>query len=130
MLDERANLIATDLNPAAAECTLKTLRSHNVAERVDVLIMDLCEALSPRLQGTVDLIVCNPPYVPTPDEEVGRGGIAAAWAGGARGRQITDRIISLAPQMLSPHGELVLVALADNDPQGGLSFLGFVWVIG
>jgi release factor glutamine methyltransferase len=41
----------------------------------------------PRLQ------VFNPPYVPTPDEEVERGGIAAAWAGGYKGRVVIDRVL-------------------------------------
>lgn len=35
----------------------------------------------------------NPPYVPTPDKEVERVGIARAWAGGHLGRRVTDRLI-------------------------------------
>jgi hypothetical protein len=35
----------------------------------------------------------NPPYVPTPDEEVERPGIARAWAGGHKGRRVVDRCL-------------------------------------
>lgn len=37
--------------------------------------------------------VFNPPYVPTPTEEIGRRGIAQAWAGGPQGRVIIDQFL-------------------------------------
>lgn len=85
---------------------------------MDVLQDDLLRALMPRLHGAVDILVCNPPYVPTPDHEVARGGIAAAWAGGNRGRVVVDRLLPLVPQVLSPRGVFYLVTVPENDPQG------------
>ena len=40
----------------------------------------------------------NPPYVPTPVEEVTQPGIARAWAGGPQGRQVIDAFL---PQVLT-----------------------------
>ena len=60
----------------------------------------------------------NPPYVPTPDEEVERGGLAAAWAGGTRGRRVLDRLLPALPALLSPRGEAFIVAVHENDPEG------------
>ena len=37
--------------------------------------------------------IFNPPYVPTPDDELTRTDIARAWAGGNRGRAIIDKFL-------------------------------------
>lgn len=47
-----------------------------------------------------------------------RGGIAAAWAGGWKGRKVIDKLIPLLPELLSPSGEMLMVTVPDNDPQG------------
>lgn len=128
--------IAVDITPAAVTATTTTARQHTVcsmdnckrtpgqqqhtqvAACVDVVQDDLLRGLVPRLQGAVDILVCNPPYVPTPTEEVDRGGIAAAWAGGDRGRVVVDRLLPLVPQVLSTRGVFYLVTVPENDPHG------------
>ncbi|EIE21191.1 S-adenosyl-L-methionine-dependent methyltransferase [Coccomyxa subellipsoidea C-169] len=112
-----AHCISTDINPAALHSTECTLQAHNVADKVDLVHTDLLEGLRPRLRKAVDLLVFNPPYVPTPDEEVLRTGIAQAWAGGNRGRVVIDRFLPMVEDLLSPDGQLFLVTVAENDPE-------------
>ncbi|PSC68421.1 hemK methyltransferase family member 2 [Micractinium conductrix] len=118
-----AQLLATDINPAAAAATAETLEAHGVHSRVDVLLTDLALVLLPALAGRVDVLVFNPPYVPTPEEEVERGGIAAAWAGGERGRRVVDRLLPLVPALLSPRGEMFMVAVHENEPEELLALM-------
>ena len=105
-----------DVNPEACGCTLETCRGHGVGPSVDALCADLLGPLRPRLDGAVDVLLFNPPYVPTPAEEVERGGIAAAWAGGERGRVVIDRVLPQVPHLLSPGGRMYMVALRENAP--------------
>lgn len=56
-----------------------------------------------------DLIVSNPPYVPTPDGELPRRGLARAWEGGPDGRAFIDRICAGAREHLQPGGVMLLV---------------------
>lgn len=56
-----------------------------------------------------DLIVSNPPYLPTPGGELPQGGLARAWEGGLDGRSFLDRICSGVRDHLRPGGVLMLV---------------------
>lgn len=48
--------------------------------------------------------------------QVGSTGIEAAWAGGRRGREVTDRFLPAVAQLLSSKGLFYLIAIAENDP--------------
>ncbi|CAM9516687.1 unnamed protein product [Phaeothamnion confervicola] len=127
-------LLAVDVNPAATAATAATAAA-NGATLVETVCADLAFCLADRLAGVVDVLVFNPPYVPTPPSEVGggggastggaggAGGIQAAWAGGERGRQVIDRFLPLVPKLLSPGGCLYLVLVVENDPAEVASWL-------
>ncbi|MEE6480419.1 hypothetical protein FKM82_012567 [Ascaphus truei] len=114
LIGPNAWYLCTDINPSAASCTLETARTNKV--HIDPIITDLVKGLLPRLQGQVDLLVFNPPYVVTPPEEVGSHGIEAAWAGGKIGREVMDRLFPLVPKLLSDTGLFYLLALKENNP--------------
>ncbi|KAM7180255.1 methyltransferase N6AMT1 [Macrochelys suwanniensis] len=106
--------ICTDINPIAAFCTLETAVLNKV--HIHPVITDLVTGLLPRLNGKVDLLLFNPPYVVTPSEEVESHGIEAAWAGGKNGREVMDRFFPLVPDLLSTGGLFYLVTIKENNP--------------
>ncbi|KAF0926176.1 hypothetical protein E2562_022014 [Oryza meyeriana var. granulata] len=91
-----------------------TLEAHGV--HADLVATDIVSGLEKRLHGLVDVVVVNPPYVPTPEEEIKCNGIASSWAGGLNGRQVIDRILPAVRELLSERGWLYMIALEDNDP--------------
>ena len=129
--------LAADLSPAACAATASTAAAHGVG--VEVVQCDLLAPLARRLVGAVDVLLFNPPYVPTPPEEVpkpgafapaagggGAGGDAlpAAWAGGERGREVIDRALPvLVPLLRAGGGALFLVLVEDNAPEEVLARL-------
>ncbi|XP_075398505.1 methyltransferase HEMK2 isoform X1 [Tenrec ecaudatus] len=115
MIGPQAFYMCTDINPNAAACTLETAHCNKVC--LQPIITDLVKGLLPRLEGKVDLLVFNPPYVVTPSEEVKSRGIEAAWAGGRNGREVMDRFFPLAADLLSPRGLFYLVTIKENNPE-------------
>ncbi|XDC50022.1 hypothetical protein R6Z07M_001204 [Ovis aries] len=115
VIGPQALYMCTDVNPEAAVCTLETARCNKV--HIQPIITDLVKGLLPRLKESVDLLVFNPPYVVTPPEEVGSHGIQAAWAGGRNGREVIDRFLPVAPDLLSPRGLFYLVTIKENNPE-------------
>jgi release factor glutamine methyltransferase len=116
--------LAADLSPAACAATARTAAAHGVG--VEVVQCDLLAPLARRLRGAVDVLLFNPPYVPTPAEEVPRPGafasggdaLPAAWAGGERGREVIDRALPvLVPLLRAGGGVLFLVLVEDNAPE-------------
>lgn len=106
--------LATDTNPHAVRVTRETMEAHGV--HAELISTDIASGLEKRLAGLVDVMVVNPPYVPTPEDEVGREGITSAWAGGEDGRSVIDRILPVADNLLSRKGWLYLVTLESNHP--------------
>jgi release factor glutamine methyltransferase len=88
---------ATDISPHAVACAK--------ANRVPVVRADLFRGI----RGRFDLIVFNPPYLPTaPDERVD-GWLDCAWNGGADGRMVIDRFLGQAPTFLADRGSILLL---------------------
>ncbi len=113
--------LGTDINHDAAMRAQRTLDRNGV--RGGVIVTDLVSSIRERIRGKVDVLVFNPPYVPTPSAEVREGGIAAAWAGGIRGREVLDRLLPDVANLLSKRGVFYLVTVLENDPAEVCSIL-------
>uniref|UniRef100_A0A914WC68 Methyltransferase HEMK2 n=1 Tax=Plectus sambesii TaxID=2011161 RepID=A0A914WC68_9BILA len=113
MLDGPCCSLATDLNVLAAQCARRTASLNHAS--LDTVVGDLAAPLQDRLFGKVDLLLFNPPYVPTSTEEIaGCKEVGRAWAGGIDGREVLDRFLPTVPKLLSENGLFYLVALNKN----------------
>uniref|UniRef100_A0A5S6PHX0 Methyltransferase HEMK2 n=1 Tax=Brugia malayi TaxID=6279 RepID=A0A5S6PHX0_BRUMA len=103
--------LVTDMNFKALQCTRATAQLNNVA--VEAVQCDLLSALDHRLYGLVDVLLFNPPYVPTEHEATSDS--ARCWAGGPTGRDAVDRLFAHLSEILAPGGFFYVVALHSND---------------
>jgi release factor glutamine methyltransferase len=103
-----ARVTASDDSAAALDVARRNTVRHAVSDRVDCVRGDLLKPLS----GTFDVIVANPPYVPTSaraglQPEVRDFEPATALFAGADGLDIIRRLVGESPALLEQDGYLI-----------------------
>lgn len=129
--------LGTDVTAFACKAAAETVK-HATVERegedaavfLDCPQADLLTAFRP---GTIDLLIFNPPYVPTdalPDIvempapaasastrfEQDSHLLAYSYAGGTDGMQVTNRLLAQLPSALSERGVAYILLCAQNKP--------------
>eukprot|EP00320_Phaeocystis_rex_P000018 CAMPEP_0119080400 /NCGR_PEP_ID=MMETSP1178-20130426/111790_1 /TAXON_ID=33656 /ORGANISM="unid sp, Strain CCMP2000" /LENGTH=230 /DNA_ID=CAMNT_0007062995 /DNA_START=172 /DNA_END=864 /DNA_ORIENTATION=+ len=108
-------MVGSDVSGDALRASAATAARNGAS--LQPLQMDLLSALRPNL---IDVLVFNPPYVPTSVEELRHAveavDISAAWAGGPRGRLVLDRLLPQLGRLLSPRGVFYLLGVRENEP--------------
>lgn len=105
-LEKARCIVVTDINPHAARFAKK---KGLVVVRTD---------LFSGIRGTFDLILFNPPYLPTQPEERIDDWLEYALDGGSDGREVIGRFIAEAGERLASDGRILLLisSLTGLDP--------------
>lgn len=110
-----AELWATDISAAALRVARENAARNGVSERIRFVEGDLCATLAP---GTFDVIVSNPPYVPTGELADLEPELAfeprSALDGGEDGLDVIRRLVPAAAVALRAGGLLLLEMAIDQ----------------
>jgi len=114
-----ARVLATDVSWRALRVARANALRHGVADRITFLRGDLWGAVNGQApEGSVDLVVANPPYVPT--QELATLMPEVQWEprlaldGGADGLRVIRDIVATSPDRIRPGGFLLLEIGADQ----------------
>ena len=97
LVGKAALIVATDVNPHA--CRAAASPGIGIA-RAD---------LTAGIRGKFDLVLFNPPYLPTGPEERLDDWLEKALDGGESGRDVIARLLPELPRVLAPGGRVLLV---------------------
>ena len=111
-----AKIYAVDVEDAVLDVAAYNVRAHGVADRVNLAIGDLLDAVP----EPVDLIVANLPYIPTDriptlQPEVQQEPVLAL-DGGPDGLDLVRRLLTQAEDKLTSHGIILLELDPDQIP--------------
>jgi release factor glutamine methyltransferase len=96
-LKDRARVVATDVSPDAAR--------NARANGVEVVRADLSHGIC----GPFDVVIFNPPYLPTASDERLPSWLNNAFDGGPTGREVIARFLQDAGGLLPPCGRVLTV---------------------
>lgn len=117
---EGTRVIATDLSPRAVTLASRNVDALGLGGAIEVVEGDLASGVSDALMGSFDLLVSNPPYIPTAvlerdvPAEVRDHEPHLALDGGFDGLDVFRRLAELAPQALHDGGWFCLELSEDN----------------
>jgi release factor glutamine methyltransferase len=105
-----ARVYGVEVSPRAFVWTRQNF-SRSGADNASAVFIDLADAL-PELDGTVDVVISNPPYIPAGaiprDPEVRLFDPEIALYGGEDGLDVVRQVSTTARRLLHPGGTLVL----------------------
>ncbi|VDK32182.1 unnamed protein product [Taenia asiatica] len=145
IVDSACSFMCIDVSNQACIATKQVFCANTSCYPLDAVCCDLLSPIRKSSQGLADIVLFNPPYVPTTSGELlnARSTISAAWAGGFRGRQVrpswfikrdyllslcflvlqrfvAERVIERFIQQLTPvlfgSGVLYILLLQQNEP--------------
>ena len=112
--------MAIDCSADALALARKNAARHGVADRIDFRLGDLLEPVA--AEPAFDLIVSNPPYIPTDVIPTLEPGVRdhephSALDGGPDGLRVVARLIEQSIPLLNPGGHLILeIGTAQEQP--------------
>jgi len=113
--------IVTDINRVACKAIQKTAVQNNTS--LEVINTTTLDHIAERLKHSVDILLCNPPYVATEQSEAGHADISAAWAGGEEGMDVTKQVIDSLEGILTDSGVAYIVLEQCNKPEQVMDYI-------
>jgi release factor glutamine methyltransferase len=128
----RARVCATDISKSALELAKQSTETHQLSSRIEFRQGDLFSAVS--AEARFDLIVSNPPYIPTArietlEIEVREHEPRGALDGGGDGQDFYRRLAAEAATYLRPAGCIMLELDDEGATETRQIFLNEKWSI-
>ncbi|WP_456371639.1 HemK2/MTQ2 family protein methyltransferase [Methanocaldococcus sp.] len=115
-------VVGVDINPYAIEIAKENAKLNNV----DIIVFK--SDLFKNVKGKFDVILFNPPYLPTSEDDKIDSYLNYAFDGGKSGREVLDRFIDELPNYIKKNGVVQILQSSltgEKETVDKLKSLGF-----
>eukprot|EP00518_Triparma_eleuthera_P012900 CAMPEP_0182469460 /NCGR_PEP_ID=MMETSP1319-20130603/17120_1 /TAXON_ID=172717 /ORGANISM="Bolidomonas pacifica, Strain RCC208" /LENGTH=216 /DNA_ID=CAMNT_0024669769 /DNA_START=211 /DNA_END=857 /DNA_ORIENTATION=- len=123
-LEGKGEFMATDINPKAIEAAMALWKATFDGSSSPPPTLQTFESDLLAGQSELDLLIFNPPYVPTPSSEISGSGIEVSWAGGVDGREVIDRALPIIKAGVAEGGVVLMILVDENKPEEVIKMWG------
>ena len=97
-----AEIYASDILEDAIKCAKKNEELNNIHKEIKFILSDLFNEFSSSLKNSFDIMIFNPPYLPSSKiiEEGSHKAIDYSWDGGKKGFELILKFLDTAPEFL------------------------------
>ena len=114
---DKLNHYCVDINKDALNLTKNLLSKYNFNKNIIFKESDLFDSIDKKI--TFDIIIFNPPYVTTDNDEYKRAlkekDIYAAWAGGKKGSETINKFVEKLKERINNNTIIFLLLSKEND---------------
>jgi HemK-related putative methylase len=97
-----SKIYASDILKESIECAIMNERENNLNNSITFIQSDLFDSFPNSLKNTFDIIIFNPPYLPSFDinEKISKSKQDYSWNGGPKGYELLKKFLKDAPLYL------------------------------
>lgn len=105
--EKAEKVLAVDINEKALSLAKENAKLNQLGHKISFRQSNLFSSIKP--EEKFDMIIFNPPYLPTTECEQTSGPLDLAWNGGSDGRMVIDRFLTKFQAYLNKGGSLLML---------------------
>ena len=112
-----SNIYASDISDAAIRCATLNERANNYKNNINFIKSDLFGNFPSNLQHSFDIIVFNPPYLPSisyKEKDIIRSRSDSNWEGGEQGIEVFLEFIRQVKKFLNPEQKYYIYYISSS----------------
>jgi len=107
-------IYASDILQDSIDCAKNNQELNNIANEITLIKSDLFDSFPATLKQAFNVIIFNPPYLPSSKEILTRTNIDHSWDGGTNGYELFLRFLDIVEDFINPDNTSYIYTISSS----------------